>query len=86
MLNEGKLSTCEGFKLLQEKKSKREGGCIHRYTSTGESGKTTYVIVSIFLVKHDERLSVDCKGLCWKFEEKEDAKCSPLENKKKQIH
>lgn len=76
----------KGSNFYKKKKSKREGGCIHRYTSTGESGKTTYVIVSIFLVKHDERLSVDCKGLCWKFEEKEDAKCSPLENKKKKIH
>lgn len=63
MLNEGKLSTFEGFKLLQEKKnSKREVGCIHRYTGTGESGKATYVIVSIFLVKHDERLSWIVKG------------------------
>lgn len=70
----------KGSNFYKKKNSKREVGCVHRYTSTGESGKATYVTVSIFLVKYDERLSVVCKGLCWKCEEKEGAKCSPLEN------
>lgn len=69
---------------FRREKNNREYGCTQRYITTvivGRQGRMDMIICT-FLVKHKERLSADHKGMCWKFEEKDDAKRSPLESKK----